>query len=488
MNPVAASSPLGIPDALRRLSEMEARFMRQRNLAIEQLLAGLPVPPEVLREVTQELLPQCRRAQESLAETPSSPRQAELIPPLRTYVQLHEQAWQAFASALQTGDVHQTQLHERLLVDAQRILQAGPAEEEDEPGGPPLRQFRALLLSLTPSIWVVPAIVTLNFLVWIAMILAGASLLQPGTEMMIQWGANFGPLTLHGQWWRVVTCTFLHFGLLHIGFNMYVLWQLGRLVERLVGNVGLLILYIASGVAASIASLAWNPATVSAGASGAVFGVCGAILGFIVLRRDTIPKAVLMDLKGSLITFVIYNVAFGAVVPSIDMAAHLGGLVFGVLCGLVLSQPLVPGANLRRWRRNLACLAGSAIVLPVAFSLLPVAPVDVSATVAQINRSMTTADTAEAQLTQQWEQGSIDDSAYARGLDEQVLPLLARALVDLRAVAGSPRVNPQEIEAIERFVLAKQERVRATSQDLRAGRVQKSKRPSVAPERAEATD
>ena len=447
--------------------------MRQRNLAIEQQLAGNPVPPEVLREVTQELLPQCRRAWESLAETPSSSLPAELIPPLRAYVRLHEQAWQAFASALQSGDVHQTQLHERLLADAQRILQDGLSEGADESGGPPLRQFRALLVSLTPSIWAVPAIVTLNFLVWIAMIFAGASLLQPGTEMMIQWGANFGPWTLNGQWWRVVTCMFLHFGLLHIGFNMYVLWQLGRLVERLVGNVGLLILYVASGIAASLACLAWNPTAVSAGASGAVFGVCGAVLGFIVLRRDTIPKVVLVDLKGSLITFVVYNVAFGAVVPAIDMAAHLGGLVYGVLCGLVLSQPLVPGANLRRWRRNLACLAGSAILLPVAYSLLSTAPPDVSATEVADQPLARQADTVEAQLTRQWEQRGIDDT-LTRGLDEQVLPSRSSATPGRGRVS---HVNPHEIEAIERFVL--RSKSGAATFKTCGGRVQKSRRPSM---------
>ena len=91
---------------------------------------------------------------------------------------------------------------------------------------------------------------------------------------------------------------------------MYVLWQLGRLVERLVGNIGTDYLCTSTGDGGQHCQPGVEPGVVSAGASGAVFGVCGALLGFIVLRRDTIPKVVLMDLKSSLITFVIYNVVF----------------------------------------------------------------------------------------------------------------------------------------------------------------------------------
>ena len=95
----------------------------------------------------------------------------------------------------------------------------------------------------------------------------------------------------------MLTCAFLHFGIIHLAFNMWVLWQLGDLVERLVGNIGFLVLYIISGVGGSLASLLWNPMVISAGASGAVFGVGGALMGFILLRRDTIPAEVLKHLR-----------------------------------------------------------------------------------------------------------------------------------------------------------------------------------------------
>lgn len=373
MNVESRGSALVVPAAIQRLWELEIGFMRQRNAAIEQMLTGQPVPIDVVRVVTDTLLPQCQRARESL-EILARGTMSVVERGLWThYVDLHTRAWEAFVQALHVWDVAQIRRHEQLLAEAQRMLhQAAPPQET--PPTDSLRDFRQLLFSLTPRVWVVPAIVVLNVAIWVAMVLAGAGMLLPPTRMMLAWGANFGALTLDGQWWRIISCMFLHFGLLHLGFNMYVLWQLGRPVELLVGNAGVLVLYLASGVAASIASLAWNPLPVSAGASGAVFGVCGGLLGFIVLRRDTIPKALLLDLRGSLLTFVVYNVAFGAVVPAIDMAAHLGGLVYGFGCGVLLSQPLVPGAQRTRWRRNLLCLVGSAILLPIAFRQLPGPP------------------------------------------------------------------------------------------------------------------
>ena len=98
---------------------------------------------------------------------------------------------------------------------------------------------------------------------------------------MLDWGANFGPMTMNGQWWRLVTCMFLHFGIIHLAMNMWILWGLAQVVERLVGSTGFAIAYMASGIAGSIASLAWYPVGVSAGASGAVFVTAAALLRFV---------------------------------------------------------------------------------------------------------------------------------------------------------------------------------------------------------------
>ncbi len=291
-----------------------------------------------------------------------------------------------------------------------------------------IARFHSTLMAMTPRTWAITAIVILNVLVFLAMVMAGGNIMNPGGQMILDWGANYGPRTLNGQSWRLLTCMFLHFGIIHIGFNMFVLWQIGHLVERLVGNIGLLLLYLASGIAASIASLAWNPMAVSAGASGAVFGVCGALLGFIIVRHDTIPSKVIRSLRSSLVTFVVYNVAFGMLIPAIDMAAHLGGLGYGVLCGLVLSQPVTLGSTTKRWQRNVFLLVGSAVVLPAAFLLLPPAPRDTTAIENQIRDLDQQAIASFNRLAAKMQDQSINNEQFVAMLREQVAPRWQTAL------------------------------------------------------------
>lgn len=325
-----------------------------------------------------------------------------------------------------------------------------------------LVQFRDTVFQMTPRTWAIPAIVAANILVFVIMVLSGVSLMNPRAGAVLDWGANFGPFTLNGQWWRLVTCMFLHFGIIHIGFNMYVLWQIGHLVERLAGNIGLLVLYLTSGIAASIASLAWNPFSVSAGASGAVFGVCGALLGFIILRRDTIPRDVVMGLRSSLITFVIYNVVIGMAVPQIDMAAHAGGFVYGILCGLVLSLPVRLDSIARRWRRNLALLLGSAVLLPGSFMMLPLASQQQVLREWPILFRDEEASLAWQQLASQHDQNAISDDALAQSLETEVLPKLREAQELIRKQIEKRRRNPTERQrAIQQYV---QDRLQAMQQ------------------------
>ena len=129
------------------------------------------------------------------------------------------------------------------------------------------------LFQLTPRCFVTPAIFWLNIIVFVAMVLTGVNLMDPTSADLIQSGANYGPKTLSGEYWRLLTCTFLHIGVIHLACNMWALWNVGFLVERLVGNVAFLVLYLVSGLLGSIASLYWNPDVPSPGASGAIFGV-----------------------------------------------------------------------------------------------------------------------------------------------------------------------------------------------------------------------
>jgi rhomboid protease GluP len=163
-------------------------------------------------------------------------------------------------------------------------------------------------------------------------------------DQLVEWGSNVGRLTLHGEWWRVVTSLFLHGSLLHLLFNMIALWQVGQLVERLFGSLRFTALYLIAGVCGSLASVLWNPQVNSVGASGAIFGIVGGLLAFTRRENSGVPPTVVSDLRGSLLPFLAFNLAAGFLYPHTDNAAHLGGLAGGWLAGHLLARSLhVPG-------------------------------------------------------------------------------------------------------------------------------------------------
>ncbi len=140
--------------------------------------------------------------------------------------------------------------------------------------------LHANLQAITPAFIVTPILVGLNVLVFIAMVVSGVSFIEPDTGDLIRWGASFGPYTLGAQPWRAFTCMFVHIGILHLLFNMWCLWSLGLLAERLMGNWNFLLLYLLSGLGGSVFSLWLHPQLVTAGASGAIFGVAGGLVRF----------------------------------------------------------------------------------------------------------------------------------------------------------------------------------------------------------------
>ncbi len=154
-------------------------------------------------------------------------------------------------------------------------------------------------------------------------------------------GANVPELVWQGQVWRLVASMFLHIGVLHLMVNGWALYQLGSLFEILLGSFALLLTYFASGIAGSVASVIFSGADLSAGASGAIFGLLGALIGFLVKHQDRLtPQA--KSLLMQLLFWAAVNVIFGFSVKGIDNAAHLGGCAAGFLLGLILPPPPHP--------------------------------------------------------------------------------------------------------------------------------------------------
>jgi len=211
-------------------------------------------------------------------------------------------------------------------------------------------------------------IVGINVLVFVAMVMSGVSPVAPTIQQLVTWGANYAPLSLGLQPWRILASNYVHIGLIHIFFNMWCLWNLGQLAERIFDRWTYLLVYTASGIAGSVASLWWHPLGIGAGASGAIFGLAGALIAVLYLGHLPISKAALKPTLKSLITFAAYNLFFG-LVPGIDNTAHLGGLATGLGLGAVLAKSITEPQEIRSRFRNYV-LMGTALLLFVAYSYL----------------------------------------------------------------------------------------------------------------------
>jgi rhomboid protease GluP len=205
----------------------------------------------------------------------------------------------------------------------------------------------------TPGTYILLAI---NIAVFGWMVLHGVSAKDPTTAQLIHYGATNAYLVLAGQWWRLLTATFVHVGLLHIATNMWCLWNLGLLGEPLLGPAGLIVVYLITGIAGNLLSLFYNVLyhdgiSVGAGASGAVFGIAGILIILLSNKKLPIPAFELHRLRRSVIQFAALNliIGFGANFTSIvriDNHAHIGGF----LSGLALGVPLVPRMTSGRTR------------------------------------------------------------------------------------------------------------------------------------------
>jgi membrane associated rhomboid family serine protease len=204
-----------------------------------------------------------------------------------------------------------------------------------------VREFDGRLREAGGTPWITPTIVFANLLVFAATALSLKSLNLGAAPQMIGWGANFPPLTLHGQWWRLLSALFLHGSLAHVGFNMWALWNVGRLTERLYGNWAYAFLYFGCGVLAGLASIVWDPGRATLGASGAIFGIFAACILFALRPRSRVAVKVPVALWLSTLLFALYNLIAGFYAPGIDNAAHVGGVLAGLGLGACLARPLI---------------------------------------------------------------------------------------------------------------------------------------------------
>lgn len=227
--------------------------------------------------------------------------------------------------------------------------------------------FEQHLRNKTPSLWALYAVVALNVGVWLANLADGMSPMQPDTADLFRWGAGSASAVVRdGEFWRLITATVLHGGLMHLALNMYALWVAGTQVTRWFGNGQFLLIYWASALAGSALSLHFSAQqAVSVGASGAVFGVLGAVLAAVVQHRERVPKAVVTQLLTSQGLFVAISLGQGFVREGIDNAAHIGGLLAGAGMAWLLVEVVDETASAAQ-RRSRQWLATAAAAVAVA--------------------------------------------------------------------------------------------------------------------------
>lgn len=221
---------------------------------------------------------------------------------------------------------------EKMLEKLERTFQEIEKEEAEKTALPEENvSFRSILIP-HKSFFATPLLLHINILIFILMAVSGISLFSPQPLELLQWGADFGPLTLTGDWWRTLTCNFLHFGIVHLVMNMYALLFIGLYLEPLIGKRRMFTAYVLAGVCSAVSSLFMHPEAISIGASGAIFGFYGIFLAYLCFHR--IERAQRRALLFSIGIFVVYNLSKGIGNAAIDNAAHIGGLASGFLLGV----------------------------------------------------------------------------------------------------------------------------------------------------------
>jgi membrane associated rhomboid family serine protease len=220
--------------------------------------------------------------------------------------------------------------------------------------------------------FVTPLLVYINMAVFLLMVISGVNFLLPDNESLIRWGANFRPITLEGQWWRLITNFFLHIGIMHLLLNMYALLYIGLLLEPYLDKAKFIAAYFLTGIIASITSLYWHDLTISAGASGAIFGMYGVFLA--MLTTNIIDKSSRKALLTSIGIFVGYNLLYGTK-GGIDNAAHVGGLLSGFIIGYAFYPSLKKPASTKLEYAAIAILA--VVVFSTSFMVYHKIPNDI---------------------------------------------------------------------------------------------------------------
>ena len=249
----------------------------------------------------------------------------DILGEYKKHVRSFLDAFESVKASVSETEVSEWQNKIKLLKDETILI----AEEQEREG----KDVDKSMNFSGGNMYVTYAIMAINVLVFIIMVASGVSLISPTGEDIVNWGGNFLPYTTSGDWWRLITCVFVHIGIIHLLFNMYALYTIGIYLEPMLGKIKYIVAYLCTGILASLVSLWWHETpVVSAGASGAIFGMYGLFL--TLLSTNLTPKQVRKQLLQIIVIFVLYNLVYG-MRSGVDNAAHIGGLISGLIVGYI---------------------------------------------------------------------------------------------------------------------------------------------------------
>lgn len=310
--------------------------------------------------------------------------------------------------------------------------------------------FEERLRTLTPTPWALYAVIAVNVAVWLLNLWDGMSPMKPSSVELFAWGANSATAVVRdGEHWRLLTATALHGGVLHLGLNMFALWDAGRRVCRWFGNGQFLLIYLGAGLAGSALSLHFSSQqAVSVGASGAVFGVLGALLVGVYQHRGSVPKAMATQLLTSQGVFVLIMLGQGFARPGIDNAAHVGGLVMGALLAWLLVELIDERASPGQRRRRQVMAVGATVLLVGALVGLARPGVDhrqlfdAQARLTDLLPRLKAAEAALQQDAKGHKEKRLSEAQFVDAMAERHIPAYRAIDAELAELAGSMPPTP----------------------------------------------
>lgn len=342
---------------------------------------------------------------------------------------------------------------------------------------PSMQSLHDLLRQRVPRIPVTQLLIGINLLIFVAMLAGGAGLWHSSNGVQLAWGANFGPAVQDGEWWRLGSALFLHFGAIHLAVNLWALWDSGQLVERMYGHARFVGIYFSSGLAGNLLSLvAHKGLAVSGGASAAIFGVYGALLVFLWRERGNLHPQEFRWLFWGAAGFAVVTIALGFLVTGIDNAAHIGGFMAGMLGGIILAQPI---DITKRVTRRSRLFAGSAFALAIAILISQIpAPAYRWSEEVLVRREIGEFLRDDAAISRAWQsilnegrRGGISFEELAGRIDTAVGDRYEESFEQLSHLPPNPALpSAAAVEVLRHYAERRRDASRALAEGLRTGK------------------